>query len=241
MTSRWIIDEPGFRQGTERGAIVAEWAGIATYRSDRSPRLVRADGADEARFLKIAAGAARAIDRRLEGRWSLHASAVGMSGAGVLLLGASGAGKSTMASALVEMGGTLFADDVAFVDDVEGRLCLSPSERQHWLAHGDGPKSAIPAQSCADGAMSLAMAIELTWDATSTRVALEPLRGVAAMEAVSRSVFCLQSGREEAEAHFAAVARLVREVALFRVTRPDRVDPHTVATAIGRARMVLCG
>lgn len=59
----------------------------------------------------------------------LHASCVAINGGGVLLMGASGSGKSAMALELMAMGALLVADDVTRVALAGGALVAScPSE-----------------------------------------------------------------------------------------------------------------
>lgn len=56
-----------------------------------------------------------ASPRDADGRLFLHASAVALDGAGCLILGASGRGKSTLALALMAAGARLVSDDGVFV------------------------------------------------------------------------------------------------------------------------------
>jgi serine kinase of HPr protein (carbohydrate metabolism regulator) len=57
---------------------------------------------------------------------TLHATAVSLNGAGVLLLGPPGAGKSDLALRLIDRGALLIADDRVFAEDAQGQLLLSP-------------------------------------------------------------------------------------------------------------------
>jgi hypothetical protein len=65
---------------------------------------------------------------RLQGRSLLHASAVGVDGRAVLLLGAAGAGKSTLTAALASRGASILADDVVAVT-ADGRATGGGSTR----------------------------------------------------------------------------------------------------------------
>lgn len=60
------------------------------------------------------------------GNTCLHAAVVSLDGRTVALVGASGAGKSTTALALVRRGGTLVCDDVAVLSDTGGRTAVLP-------------------------------------------------------------------------------------------------------------------
>lgn len=59
----------------------------------------------------------------------LHASAVAIGGRGVLLLGASGAGKSDLALRLIDAGAVLVADDRVDIEPAGGALLLSAPEK----------------------------------------------------------------------------------------------------------------
>ncbi|MEQ8322835.1 MAG: HPr kinase/phosphatase C-terminal domain-containing protein [Rhodospirillales bacterium] len=59
----------------------------------------------------------------------LHASAVAIDGKGVLLLGASGAGKSDLALRLIDAGAVLVADDRVDLEPAGGALLLSAPEK----------------------------------------------------------------------------------------------------------------
>jgi hypothetical protein len=64
------------------------------------------------------------------GRLALHASAVAIDGAAVLVTGASGAGKSTLAGALCRFAsGDLICDDIALVESTSGRPEVWPIGR----------------------------------------------------------------------------------------------------------------
>ncbi|MFN3370095.1 MAG: HPr kinase/phosphorylase [Sphingomonadaceae bacterium] len=57
---------------------------------------------------------------------TVHATAVAVRGAGVLLIGAPGSGKSDLALRLIDRGAVLIADDRVGVDAVDGAALLSP-------------------------------------------------------------------------------------------------------------------
>ncbi len=220
------------RQGDR---VVAEWRGLATYQSDRTPRLVAARGADAARFRKLARGSARAIDRAIEGRASFHAAAVGIDGEGLMMFGPSGVGKSTLAAEWVRRGATLHADDTAFVDFAADGALLLPGESEHWLRHGSG-KGPVTAATSATRPVRLGVAVELAPDAMATEIRVEPLRGSEAMRAVSAALFHLEGDASALERHFELVESTVREVRIFRMVRPISASPADVAAQVERAR-----
>lgn len=61
---------------------------------------------------------------------ALHASCVAFDGQGVLILGAAGAGKSTLAQRLMDAGAVLVADDAVLVEEKNGGgLVAAPHPR----------------------------------------------------------------------------------------------------------------
>jgi HPr kinase/phosphorylase len=62
----------------------------------------------------------------VSGEACLHASCVALAGAGVVLLGPSGSGKSDLALRLIEAGGRLVADDRLIVERCGGQLIGRP-------------------------------------------------------------------------------------------------------------------
>jgi HPr kinase/phosphorylase len=65
-----------------------------------------------------------------EAATGLHASAVAIGGRGLLITGAAGAGKTTLALELIALGATLIADDLVMLrPDGTGGLVLAPPPR----------------------------------------------------------------------------------------------------------------
>lgn len=126
-----------FRVGKRGGRRVAEWAGLCTLdvaENGEDARFEVAPEADRALADKVFDGLARGLVRHLGGAWSLHGACIARGGKAILLLGESGAGKSTAAAMLSRLPGAgLVADDIAFLDDrVDGPWVL-PSEKRVWL------------------------------------------------------------------------------------------------------------
>ncbi|MFC7703120.1 HPr kinase/phosphorylase [Plastorhodobacter daqingensis] len=88
----------------------------------------------------------------------LHASTVAWGGRGLLILGASGAGKSSLALQLMAFGAGLVADDRTVVVRREGRLLASVPPPLAGLieARGLGLLSAVP-----QGPVPLVLAVDL--------------------------------------------------------------------------------
>lgn len=64
-----------------------------------------------------------------EGQWRMHASSVSLNGRAILIAGESGAGKSSLALALIDRGATLIADDQTVLSATNDRLFASPPAR----------------------------------------------------------------------------------------------------------------
>ncbi|MDO5641444.1 MAG: serine kinase [Paracoccus sp. (in: a-proteobacteria)] len=69
---------------------------------------------------------------------SIHASAVQMAGRGVLILGPSGSGKSSLAMRLIALGGRLIADDRVILMRRDTRLWARPPARLAGLIEARG-------------------------------------------------------------------------------------------------------
>ena len=67
----------------------------------------------------------------------IQATAVALDGRGLLITGASGAGKSALALDLIAMGGALIADDLVLLSADEGRL-FADAPRQRGLIEARG-------------------------------------------------------------------------------------------------------
>ncbi|AFK55892.1 hypothetical protein [Tistrella mobilis] len=79
---------------------------------------------DQAWMTAATSGLAAAL--LLRGRLPLHAAAVVMAGQAILIAGASGRGKSTLAAALVGAGGQVIADDMVSPMVTGGRVVAAP-------------------------------------------------------------------------------------------------------------------
>ena len=86
---------------------------------------------------------------RQRGVICLHGSVVSWEGQAAVLLGSKGAGKSTTATALLEHGCAMLADDVAVITEVDGAFWVQPGYpgvrlRPDPAAHLFGSESALP-------------------------------------------------------------------------------------------------
>ena len=152
----WISDgNVSHRFGRIGDLLVAEWFGVGRLYASRDGSTHQFEVDEEAdpdvarriqRFIAPSPGA-----RHLRGEIALHASAVVIEGHAIAFLGASGAGKSTMAAALCVRPGTqLAADDIVYVSRVDDVPRVVPTERANRLApSSDAPRrkrAVVPAR-----------------------------------------------------------------------------------------------
>jgi hypothetical protein len=89
----------------------------------------------------------------LKGLEVFHAGAVAIDGRAIALLGPAGAGKTTLAVALSELGASFFADDVVAIEAVEGALVAYPGSPMAGVGHGATER--MRAMQSADGPLAL--------------------------------------------------------------------------------------
>lgn len=142
MAVRWLAetnDDRGTaaRVGRDGVDLVAEWIGIARLivrRDGSNVRFVPAIGADPAGIEKVRRGVVELLLRHLDGKLGLHGAAMTIGDRGVVLVGASGRGKSTLAAYGCSKHDAAFVSDdaVALERDTAGWRVV-PLERDHWL------------------------------------------------------------------------------------------------------------
>jgi HPr Serine kinase C-terminal domain len=128
----------------------------------------------------------------LQGYEVLHASALRVGGRAVALVGASGAGKSSLALRLLERGATLLADDVAVVAERDGRLVVEPSSalvniRDDEVARLGGARLAVLGETIGRSEGKLHVVVQREHRPTSLGVVylLERAEGSPVIEPVS--------------------------------------------------------
>ena len=225
-----------FRVGRSGPDVVAEWIGLATLTARRDGTDVRLEfdpSADPRDVVKIQRGSAWLLVRHLQERFALHGAAVAVDGRGVVLLGRSGDGKSTLAAAMCRRGAALLADDAVGLDYAgEGAWRIVPNEVDHWLDP--------------DARMALG--------ASSSSVGKEPMRTIRPAENAARLVAFVELGFAEGPPRvfrrdgIDAAASLVPQVARFILDEPERqrreldllhsiVRPHPCTASSARARL----
>jgi hypothetical protein len=226
------------RIGRDGANLVAEWPGLITLRAKRdgsSHTYEPAPGAGEREIEKIRRGAGRAFLRHLVGELSLHGAAVAVNQGGIVVLGRSGHGKSTMAAALcARAGAQLFSDDIVAVEMVDSGYRITPVETDHWLdaaarhalGFGSGPSEKVPtpAKSPAHGSVALKLFVTLEFGA-AVEPALSPVTGVAAIaELVPQVARLVLDEPEQHRRELDQLARLVEAVPMVRLLRQRDYD-----------------
>jgi serine kinase of HPr protein (carbohydrate metabolism regulator) len=106
----------------------------------------------------------------------IHATAVAIGRRGVLITGASGAGKSDLAFRLIDRGAVLISDDQVALSVVDGRLKAAPPARIAGLIEVRGI-GLVPMEHCADTFISLV--VELGASERMPEPSQRELQGIA--------------------------------------------------------------
>lgn len=201
--------------------------------SDALGTVADATTAVELLLWAIDEAAVQASDRLL----LVHAGAAERDGRVVLVPGASGAGKSTVVSGLVDRGWRYLTDEVVAIDPESGRLVPYPRAAKVELqaavlldlvevGAGDPPDAyRIPFPAGSSAVVVMVVVPSVDPDAV---VRLEPMRPAEAVAAMASSTWNLQRHRQRGLDQLAAIARRP----CFRVRLGE---PRAVASAIDLA------
>jgi len=200
----------------------------------------RAASADPVEADLWLAGSVYAAIAVLNGLYPFHASAVEHRGAAHAFTGVSGAGKSTLVAALGQRGYALLCDDTMLLDlsdpnrviALPGHKRLKLTEQALALAGCDaigqvgsdtGKHYAQPPGGIFPEPLPLA---SLTWLEWGDAAALAPVHGSQRLAALEDDHYTqhyyFEAVRPAREAIFALRSRLARQVAMSRLTRPQR-------------------
>ena len=175
--------------------------------------------------------------RILRQEFALHASAVVAGEWAFAVMGFSGAGKSTTATALTRRGYHLLIDDVLPVDLVDDvphvhgwirPVHLTDEAAAHFDIRGEARVGVSPLGKLAaelpsvGGSWPLRAAIELWPDANATKVSTQRLVGGGKMQAILNNAngSGLASADGRAPSLFEWSTRLAQRIDVYRVTRP---------------------
>ena len=184
--------------------------------------------------------------RRSSGGIGIHASAFALGSRGVLLLGDSGAGKSTTAAELcLRHGARLLADDAALLEVRRGVVRVVPSEDRHYLteASADALGLRLQAKRISSGkapvrplragsrGYRLALVVSLRYDDTLVEAVSRRLTGIDAAMRMLPAMFRFDVDNRCRELD--RITTVYEQAPLVEVARP-RSKP-TVAAQILRA------
>jgi hypothetical protein len=234
---RWLLRYDG------RSMNAPSWQVEACERGRRL-KLQWSDPAQVDDIASFLPGPALALALCMRGAFLLHAGAVEIGGRAVLIMGASGAGKSTTLAALLHRGYPVVSDDVAVVtDDPEApavhagprrlrlyeasakaagwdeplpRLFRHPAlDDKKYLSLDDG---AAPREKTPIGAIFLLRPREVT----ASRVRVTRLAAREALAPLLANIYCRRFlDRSRAERSASRCAGIAAGVPVFAVTRPD--------------------
>ncbi len=226
-----------FRLGREGARLIAEWPGCCTLRSDPGgleSELTASAGADPVLVAKIHDGLAPALLRHLQGKLTLHASAVSVEGVAVACFGESEAGKSTAIAHLARRSGAAFlADDTTAVEFTERGVEVERTERVSWLlpdaraalglAADDRRKIAVDPLVTGVRATLIAI-VKLVFDDTLSEPRIRRMHGHEALASLLPSVVRFVIDEPGAQLHeFEQLGELTRAVPIFELARPKNL------------------
>lgn len=243
------VSGPDRRVTVRPGTVVLEYPGVGTFRIKGGREiLVDADpGVDPTLRNFHLLGPTLAVALHQRGRLVLHASAVTIDGSGVLFVGETNAGKSTLAARCVDAGHTLLTDDLAVVDRDSGESHLRsgfPSVKldaetiaaldypaDETIAHGESSeegssvdKACYPVGACFEGGPVPIERIFVLTDGDS--ISLESMASPQAVAALYRHAFLreLSDRTGESENLFDRCAELAEQHPVKRLSRPRDLD-----------------
>ncbi len=240
---RWHVESggaaaPAHRVGTtSSGEFVAEWEGIGTFRGSASAGHFEPDPRADPRIAaKLERGVARAFQQQIAGKLALHAGAAERAGKAVVLLGASGSGKSTATATLCAREGfSLLADDVAAIDQEGDHFVVRPTEAVHSLRDGalalmgfdETRAPATLGTGCAGESSRLAAVVLLSPRVEASSVTVQRLRGREALTALVRSTFHLWPDARRNDLD--RISEVCERVAVWQLQRPLDASLASVA------------
>ena len=211
-------EEVAFRVGREGSRLIAEWPGVATLSANRDGTGVVFVGdprADAAHVEKLRSSAVPALLRHLEGKLTLHASAVAWRGRSIAFIGDSGRGKSTIAFALAnEESFALLADDCLQIEGASARA----SDAEAWIDRDEHSKTPSRPKNVATNGGPIAAIFVLAFGA---EVRITRLHGSAVGAALERAM--IRFVLDEPAVHVTDLERLgnlAARVPVYELSRP---------------------
>jgi len=213
------------RLGQQGERIVADWPGLGRLVVDRfgsTPDYKPAAGAPPELTDKLRLGAARALVGYLRGEVTLHTAAVANGSAGLLFLGDSGVGKSTLAFAMgARKPWSFLSDDLLRLVGVEaiadgGTSWLDASSREALGLSGAESKSPTAPERTVSKA-SVRAAVKLAYGPLQLR----PLKGATAASTWWNAMLRIPlNSRDSVLRDLDVISDLQRRIPLFELRRP---------------------
>ncbi len=229
------------RIGRRGEDLVAEFPSVGTFTS--SPNGTRTqfepvEGAATTVLEKMNTSLIGALRRHLQGKVTLHGSAVALRSKAAAFIGPSESGKSTLAAALcAEPDVELVADDTVAIElplTTETGVEIIPTQTKAWLLPDArlllgldaAPAGKSPVAFC--GATSPTLTLDaivgLVFDSTVRQPTLRRLRGQEAFSLLSGSTIRFVIDDPEAQLReFDQLRRLVRQCSVFELRRPPEL------------------
>jgi hypothetical protein len=236
----------GVRFQARSGQLILRVDGHARYFATQGREIIiaREDNADPdaVRLFLLSSVIGAVLHQR--GLLPLHASAVEVRGRGVILMGPSGVGKSTLAAALAKRGHHVLSDEITAITLREGQPYVLPAFPQLniWAdaakrlgqelgtlrrVRGGLEKYALPlGQSYCDSPVSVARAYVLTTTNTS-ELKTERLKGMAKLTAVVAHTYrpSFMGDGDCRARHFEQCAAVAEKANICSLVRPELLSP----------------
>jgi hypothetical protein len=223
------------RVGVAGDRTIIEWPGfvrMAATASMDEAELEPLSDVDARVLAKMRGGFARAVPRYLRGATVFHAAAIASKGRAMLILGESGAGKSTSAAVACRHGASMLADDTAVGTFERDAFLVNPLEALHWLDgtsraalgcvddEGDAKQAVVPARV---ESVPLPLAAVVLLDVhDEARVDVKRLHGWTAARPLLDAALRIPLGPARSKGDFDAVAEVARVAPVYSVLRPAR-------------------
>jgi hypothetical protein len=229
-----------FRTGRSGASLVAEWPGWAWLTCDsagKQSHLTTRPGMSRLSVAKLRSFV-RALLADLTGGLGLHAAAVALGSKAVVLIGESGAGKSTAAAELcMRHDARLLADDAATMEWRRTTVRVLPSETRHYLSNESSEalgvrcrpvqsdKAAVRAPRVATQSYPLALVVALRFDDSLADPVSRTLTGAEAAARILGAMFRfdVDDRRQELD----KVMRVYKQARVIDLVRP-RGKPSVV-------------
>jgi hypothetical protein len=223
-----------YKMGRQGKRLVAEWpdsARLTCTTTGREPE-VSLIGQASTQVLEKLQGVVKAMLTHLAGGLGVHASAVAIGDHAVLLLGKSGAGKSTAAAELcLRHGARLLADDAAALVEDRGIIYVEPSESHHCLTRDSAQALGVPFErspiasgkawlatnASTTGKVPLALVASLRFDAALVAPVVRRLDGANAAVQILGAMYRLEANAPPSELE--RVLRMYSQAPFVEVAR----------------------